>query len=161
MFGLKADPTDNSYTLPSPCLLCPRHLAGMDKRRCVRTCEKINAYREGLPYKNLSFGELDEIEEEPQIKICVRPGCGKIAKVRNLCKSCYAAWQGGKILHPVLGEFVRVNKVKSERQAAKSARIQEKIKKVGKDMPKTIKGVKKTNKEIARPIKVYPGEKKE
>ena len=60
---------DDSDTEVSPCIECPRHLGGIDKNKCVKTCEKLAAYRDGKPHTGLGMGELEEIEEEKFLKI--------------------------------------------------------------------------------------------
>ena len=35
----------------SPCLICPNHLASIDKRLCLDSCERLAAYRDGRDWR--------------------------------------------------------------------------------------------------------------
>lgn len=128
------DVRDNNYTDRSPCSTCPRHLQGLDKNKCIDTCKRLDAYRNGQSWENEDVIKIDDKisskqtkqavkssdtlqkikkkggimpeVEKTSVKTCIISGCNKKIYVRDLCSSCYQSWRKGYILHPVIGEYV-------------------------------------------------------
>lgn len=42
---------DYEYDDISPCLYCPNHKSGIDKRLCLRTCKRLAAYQDGRDWR--------------------------------------------------------------------------------------------------------------
>jgi hypothetical protein len=54
------DVRDDSYTGRSPCLTCPRHLQGLDKKNCIDICKRLKAYRNGKSWENEKVEQIDD-----------------------------------------------------------------------------------------------------
>lgn len=54
------DARDNNFIGQSPCLTCPRHLQGLDKKDCLDTCKRLEAYRNGQSWENEDMVKIDD-----------------------------------------------------------------------------------------------------
>lgn len=144
--------SDNECIEASPCKKCHWHIQGIDKNRCVKICQKLDAYRDGKEYNHLPCLKLEELQEaEVEIceicEICKLEGRKGLAKVRGLCIRDYERWRHGLVVHPVLGKFAYIQPQKSQKQEVKSTATCQKKKKMGDNMPKVKKTSAKGNKD--------------
>ena len=123
---------DNGYTDRSPCLDdCP--YANDDKKDCIDRCGRLEAYRNGQPYKHIPRlvkgepapakttkkvavvpvkKEVKEVSGADRLEAALEKTGGKClickdrkAIRRGLCIRCYCRWRHGLELHPIFGIF--------------------------------------------------------
>ena len=102
---LHISPLDNSYTNASPCKDQKREYEC--KELCVDICNRMVAYRAGLPYSHIPCVEVPEFVDEKEFVKCLHPDCDKMAEVRGFCNYHSNRWRRGKILHPIEGVWTR------------------------------------------------------
>lgn len=127
--------TNNLGIDRSPCLTCPKHLAGIDKKLCLDSCERLEAYQQGKDWVGKEIPITLDSQEEPSEELnaflleddpvskCLMPGCHQEGKIRGLCHKHYDAWRHGQISPPILGDFKIVNKPKKVKQQKKPVNV--------------------------------------